>query len=299
MAQTAEAARSPAVGPARGEVRRLTTCTNGGPLFVDVQDGRIVRMTPISFDEADAPSWSISARGHIFSPPRKTTNSPYTVAYRSLVYSPRRILTPLKRVDFDPSGAPGSTGPGGRNARNRGTSGYEPISWGEALDIVAAEIKRVKRERGPGAILSTPSSHHMWGNIGYRHSTYFRFMNLVGFTYGEHNPDSWEGWHWGATHMWGQSHRLGLPEQYDLLEDALKQLRDGRLLVGRPRGHLWRHLRCVREHASPAVAQGSRGENDRYRSLLQPHRRAGRRQVDRSPPRAPTWPWPWRSPSCG
>ena len=62
----------------------------------------------------------------------------------------------------------------------------------------------------------------MWGNIGYRHSTYFRFMNLVGFTYGEHNPDSWEGWHWGATHMWGQSHRLGLPEQYDLLEDALK-----------------------------------------------------------------------------
>ena len=62
----------------------------------------------------------------------------------------------------------------------------------------------------------------MWGNVGYRHSTYFRFMNLVGFTYGEHNPDSWEGWHWGATHMWGFSHRLGIPEQYDLLEDALK-----------------------------------------------------------------------------
>ena len=47
-------------------------------------------------------------------------------------------------------------------------------------------------------------------------------MNLVGFTYGEHNPDSWEGWHWGGVHMWGFSHRLGIPEQYDLLEDALK-----------------------------------------------------------------------------
>ena len=47
-------------------------------------------------------------------------------------------------------------------------------------------------------------------------------MNLVGFTYGEHNPDSWEGWHWGGMHMWGFSHRLGIPEQYDLLEDALK-----------------------------------------------------------------------------
>ena len=44
----------------------------------------------------------------------------------------------------------------------------------------------------------------------------------MGFTYGEHNPDSWEGWHWGAMHMWGFSHRLGIPEQYDLLEDALK-----------------------------------------------------------------------------
>ncbi len=47
-------------------------------------------------------------------------------------------------------------------------------------------------------------------------------MNLVGFTYAEHNPDSWEGWHWGGVHMWGFSHRLGIPEQYDLLEDALK-----------------------------------------------------------------------------
>ena len=47
-------------------------------------------------------------------------------------------------------------------------------------------------------MLTTPSSHHMWGNVGYRFSAYYRFMNLVGFTYGEHNPDSWEGWHWGA-----------------------------------------------------------------------------------------------------
>ena len=49
-----------------------------------------------------------------------------------------------------------------------------------------------------------------------------RFMNLVGYTYGEHNPDSWEGWQWGGVHMWGFSHRLGIPEQYDMLEDALK-----------------------------------------------------------------------------
>ena len=195
-------------------MQRFVNGTNGGPVHVYVQDGRIVRILPITFDETDAPSWEIEARGRRFAPPRRVTLSPPTVAHRSLIYSPKRILTPLKRVDFDPKGK--------RNIQNRGISGYEPISWEEALDTVAEEIVRVKREVGPAAILSTASSHHMWGNIGYRHSAYFRFMNLVGFTYGEHNPDSWEGWHWGATHMWGFSHRLGLPEQYDLLEDALK-----------------------------------------------------------------------------
>ena len=70
--------------------------------------------------------------------------------------------------------------------------------------------------------MTTPGSHHMWGNVGYRFSAYNRFMNLVGYTYVEHNPDSWEGWQWGGAHMWGFSNRLGIPEQYDLLEDALK-----------------------------------------------------------------------------
>ena len=118
----------------------------------------------------------------------------------------------------------GSTGipKGKRNIQNRGISGYEPISWDEATDIVTDEIIRVRREFGPSAMMSTTSSHHLWGNVGYRFSSYYRFMNLAGFCYAEHNPDSWEGWLWGGMHMWGFSHRLGIPEQYDLLEDALK-----------------------------------------------------------------------------
>ena len=195
-------------------VRRLTNLTTGGPVHVDVEDGRIRRIVPLQLDETDAPSWSISARGRSFTPPRKTTLSPWTVAHRSTIYAPNRILTPLKRVDWDPDGA--------RNIDKRGESGYEPISWDEALDIVAAEIVRIKREFGPAGMLTTPGSHHLWGNVGYRFSAYNRFMNLVGFTYGEHNPDSWEGWQWGGAHMWGFAHRLGIPEQYDLLEDALK-----------------------------------------------------------------------------
>ena len=195
-------------------VRRLTNLTTGGPVHVDVQDGRIQRIVPLQLDETDAPSWTIAARGRSFTPPRKTTLSPWTVGHRATIYSPNRIMTPLKRVDFDPDGK--------RNIKNRGESAYEPIGWDEALDMVAAEMLRIKREYGPAAMMSTAGSHHLWGNVGYRFSAYNRFMNLVGFTYAEHNPDSWEGWQWGGAHMWGFSHRLGIPEQYDLLEDALK-----------------------------------------------------------------------------
>ena len=197
-----------------GEVRRFTNLTTGGPVYVDVQDDKILRIIPLQLDDSDGPSWTIEARGKEYSPPRKTTLSPWTVAHKSTIYSSKRILTPLKRVDFNPKGD--------RNVQNRGVSGYEPISWDEALEMVATEMIRLKREVGPAAMLTTPGSHHLWGNIGYRFSAFNRFMNLVGMTYGEHNPDSWEGWHWGGIHMWGFSHRLGIPEQYDLLEDALK-----------------------------------------------------------------------------
>ena len=155
-----------------GEVKRLTNCTTGGPVFVDVEDGKIVRMTPIDLDDDDKGDWVIEARGRTFSPPRRTTLSPHAQASRSMVYSPKRILTPLKRVDWDPDGE--------RNTQNRGVSGYEPISWDEALDLVTTEMIREKREHGPGSIFTTCSSHHLWGNIGYRHSAYYRFLNLMG-----------------------------------------------------------------------------------------------------------------------
>ena len=47
-------------------------------------------------------------------------------------------------------------------------------------------------------------------------------MDMQEYTPVLDNPDSWEGWHWGATHAWGYFWRLGMPEQYDLLEDTLK-----------------------------------------------------------------------------
>jgi trimethylamine-N-oxide reductase (cytochrome c) len=54
-------------------VMRYTNGTNGGPIFVYVKDGKIIRITPMDFDADDAPSWSITARGKTFTPPRKTS----------------------------------------------------------------------------------------------------------------------------------------------------------------------------------------------------------------------------------
>ena len=43
-------------GPEMGEIERLTNNTGGGAVFVYVQDGRIIRITPMEFDDTDAPS---------------------------------------------------------------------------------------------------------------------------------------------------------------------------------------------------------------------------------------------------
>jgi len=195
-----------------------TNLTNEGPVHVYVKDGKIVRVEPLRLLPEDIKSeWAIEARGRVFTPPRRAAVPAYVLAERARVYSPKRVLKPLKRVDFDPNKPPDQ-----RKTKNRGTSGYQEISWEEALDIIEQEITRVMRTYGPGSIGSTASSHHSWGLIGYRYSAYFRFIGIIGATYADHNPDSWEGWVWGATHMFGFNWSNGCPETNDLLEDALK-----------------------------------------------------------------------------
>ena len=207
-----------------GKIVRRTSGTTGGPVFVDVDvdENKIVRVYPMDFTDDDPKSWEIEARGKKYSPPRKTTYTAYTAGYKAMVHTKRRLLYPLKRIGFDVNGE--------RNIDKRGTweggdpnyPGYERISWDEALDTVANEMIRIKREHGPGAIMTTPSSHHLWGNVGYRHSSLFRFANFAGITYADHNPDSWEGWHWGGVHSFGFTGGLGNPEQWDLFEDTIK-----------------------------------------------------------------------------
>ncbi len=188
---------------------------NGGITSVHVKDGKIVRIRPKQIDPDDFKPWKITAsNGKTYSPPRKVTVNSYALTEKQRVYSEDRILYPLKRIDFDPKG--------NRHPETRGKSGYERISWDEALDIVSGEIKRMWETYGREAVCSIRGEHCNWGNVNYRLSAFQRFINMLGTTHVMENPDSWEGWHWGATHTYGFYWRLGAPEFCDLLEDSLK-----------------------------------------------------------------------------
>lgn len=70
-------------------------------------------------------------------------------------------MYPLKRVDWDPKGE--------RNPQNRGKSKYVRISWDEAAQIVADELKRQKKTYGPEAVLCQADMHGEGKNVAPSH----------------------------------------------------------------------------------------------------------------------------------
>ena len=191
----------------------------GGPMTIHVKDGVIRRIRPIVLTDDDAQGWVIKARGKEYTPQRKTTLSLLGYCEKDKTYAYDRIKYPMIREDFieTPDGQ-------NRNTENRGKSGYRRASWDEALSLVAREIKRLHATYGKETLTAITSSHHSWGLVGYKISLFNRFFNMMGYTRVMDNPDSWEGFHWGAPHTYGYYWRLGGPEPFDMLEDAMKNV---------------------------------------------------------------------------
>ena len=173
---------------------------SGGPCAVDCKDGEITRIRPYEYapehmDENGNP-WTMEARGGTFIPPTRATITPFGLGYKSRVYSRNRVRWPLKRVDWDPNGE--------RNPQNRGKSKYERISWDEAAQIIADELVRMKEKYGPEAVLCESDMHGEGKNVSPSHGCPNRLLALMGgYTLQMRNMDSWEGWYWGAKHVWG------------------------------------------------------------------------------------------------
>ena len=99
-----------------------------------VKNGEVVRMgTDQSHDDSpDCPQLRACARGR---------------ALRGMIFGADRIKYPMKRKNWQPGG--------GENAHGelRGKDEWERISWDEALDLIAGEIKRVLDTSGNEGIL--------------------------------------------------------------------------------------------------------------------------------------------------
>ena len=173
----------------------------GGECAVDVKDGKIVRIRPFHYDWKYDPQsfrpWKITRNGKSYRPLFKSVPATFSLAYKKRTFSPNRIKYPLQRVDWDPDGE--------RNPQNRGKSKYKRISWEEASNILAKEVKRVHKKYGPLAILVQGDGHGECKTINTPHGHSGRLFDMMGgFTQQVRNPDSWEGWYWGSKHVWGQ-----------------------------------------------------------------------------------------------
>jgi anaerobic selenocysteine-containing dehydrogenase len=189
---------------------------DGNPSVVDTRDGKIVRIRPLHYDayydSRKFNLWKMEARGQSFEPCMKTLIPPISLAYKKRVYSPNRILYPLKRVDWDPHGE--------RNTANRGKSPYIRISWDEAAQIIAGELKRINKKYGPEGVLSQSDGHGEAKVIHAAHGSANKLLAMLGgFTLQMRNPDSWEGWAWGAKHAWGMEPVGEMEPEANLMPD--------------------------------------------------------------------------------
>jgi trimethylamine-N-oxide reductase (cytochrome c) len=185
--------------------------------MVDVKDGKILRVRPFRFDwkydRNQIRTWKLEKDGKTLEPTWKSLPSPFSLAYKKRVYSPNRIKYPLIRVDWDPNGE--------RNPQNRGKSKFRRISWDEVTTIIASELRRVQTKYGFNAVLLQGDGHGECKTIHTPHGQPGPLLDhMGGFTLQVRNPDSWEGWYWGAKHVWGQGTQGMYSPAHNLVKDS-------------------------------------------------------------------------------
>lgn len=136
-----------------GTVEKIVTgcpydCGGSCPLLAYVEDGKLTRLSPVEEpDSLSNPQLRPCARG---------------LSQVERVYHPERLPYPMKR------------------AGERGEGKFQRISWDEALDTVAGEMRRIKDQYGPQAILNMRGTGNLDGILHRTGAMADRFFNYFG-----------------------------------------------------------------------------------------------------------------------
>ena len=131
---------------------RSLTSTHWGAYQVEVEHGRVLGLLPFAHDPDPSPIGDSVAAA---------------VAGRS------RILRPAVRKTFLEHGPGAATG-------QRGAEPFVEVSWQEALDLVAAELQRVRHSYGNASIFAGSYGWSSAGRFHHAQSQVHRFMNAIG-----------------------------------------------------------------------------------------------------------------------
>lgn len=123
---------------------------------------------------------------------------------RKQVFGADRLKYPMKRKNWEP---------GGGKKELRGQDEWVRISWDEALETVASEIRRIQGKYGNNAIFASNP-----GDIG-------RALSLAGGYVGAWGTSSWGSWRWGPE-------KFGMAEGFFVqsINDRI-DLRNSQLIV--------------------------------------------------------------------
>lgn len=191
------------------------------PMNVEVEDGKILRSLPFYIpDETRLYEIKTSSRG-TFKRPRKEVQMPLAIAAKKRVHSAERIRFPLLRDGWHPDKP---------NAEERGKNSFSRISWDQATDIIVDRLHRIRDKYGSMEPVFVQADGH--GQSGYMQSLHFwghylfdmihKHLDWGWWTQQVRNPDSWEGYYWGAKHVWGFDMSLGEPFQDAVWDDVLE-----------------------------------------------------------------------------
>ena len=132
--------------------KHVQTSLHWGAYQVEVRAGRIVAARPFAGDPDP---------------------SPIGRSIPDVVHHACRIAQPMVRKGWLERGP-------GRHRRGRGTEPFIPVSWDEALDLVAGELRRVRESFGNSGIFGGSYGWASAGRFHHAQSQLHRFLNQLG-----------------------------------------------------------------------------------------------------------------------